>query len=188
MTATTTRDHSMSIVVDYQLAVPASDEVPNATQIQTWLTLAIPQSSAEVTVRIVNRSEIQMLNRDYRSQDKATNVLSFPFEPWQSDAPVVDEQLANTANPAATGAIASEQEAAINDYLGDIVICAEVVTREAAAQKKPLLHHWAHLIIHGALHLLGYDHIKEQEAAVMEALEVAILTELGIDDPYRDRE
>jgi probable rRNA maturation factor len=116
-------------------------------------------SAFEVTVRICDSAESQQLNRDYRGKDKPTNVLSFVFEaPTHIDSP----------------------------FLGDLVICAALVEREAKEQNKAILDHWAHLCIHGLLHLLGYDHIEEEEALEMENLETHVLAQLGIDDPYQD--
>lgn len=113
----------------------------------------------EVTLRIVDLAESQQLNSDYRNKDKPTNVLSFPFEaPEHIEMP----------------------------FLGDLVVCAAIVEQEAREQKKPVVNHWAHLCIHGLLHLLGYDHIDETEAQEMEGFETAILAKLKIDDPYKD--
>lgn len=153
----------MPATLDYQLACD-DQPVPSALIVQEWLnTLFVQQqlASGEVTVRIVESSEGQALNQAYRQKDTATNVLSFPFE-----AP----------------------EGMTMDFLGDIVICAEVVNREASAQHKTRDAHWAHMIVHGVLHLLGFDHINEVDAEQMEALEVEILNKLGIDDPYTDRQ
>jgi probable rRNA maturation factor len=112
---------------------------------------------AEVAIRIVGADEGQALNRDYRGKDYATNVLSFPAElPPGVDLPLI----------------------------GDLAICAPVVAREAAEQGKKPRDHWAHLTVHGTLHLLGYDHIEDAEAEAMEALETRILAGLGIGDPY----
>lgn len=122
--------------------------------------LSAPTDQTEMVVRIVDAAESQALNRDFRGKDKPTNVLSFPFEA----PPVVLEGEA--------------------DYLGDLVICQAVVEQEAKAQQKPVAHHWAHMIIHGVLHLQGYDHIHDDEATEMETLEVTILAGLGIPDPY----
>lgn len=115
----------------------------------------------ELTVRVVSEEESQMLNATYRGKDNPTNVLSFPFEA----PPGVQLPL-----------------------LGDLVVCKQIVEKEAAAQKKQIAHHWAHMIVHGTLHLVGYDHINEDEAEQMERLEVQILNSLGIDDPYIDQE
>ncbi|NCX94144.1 MAG: rRNA maturation RNase YbeY [Gammaproteobacteria bacterium] len=106
---------------------------------------------------LVNSDEIQTLNRDYRNKDKPTNVLSFPFEA----PPGIDI-----------------------DLLGDIIICPQVVFEEAQAQGKPYLDHFAHILIHGVLHLLGYDHLEEQEAEQMESKEIGLLAELNIRNPY----
>ncbi|MCH8544592.1 MAG: rRNA maturation RNase YbeY [Alcanivorax sp.] len=115
----------------------------------------------EITLRIVDQAESQALNLAYRGKDAPTNVLSFPFEmPEGLDMP--DEAL----------------------ILGDIAICAEVVALEASAQHKTLTAHWAHMVVHGVLHLLGFDHINAADATDMEALETDILAALGFADPY----
>jgi probable rRNA maturation factor len=123
-------------------------------------------SSYEIVVRIVDEDEIRGLNSQFRQIDKATNVLAFPSH---------DADLAEL------------REEAGEIPLGDIVICAPVVLREAAEQGKNPDDHWAHLLIHGTLHLLGFDHTDDQDAAEMEALETRILAARGIGDPYRDR-
>ena len=148
----------MSIILDLQLASTASD-LPTESQIQQWLDAAILpfQAEAEVTVRIVDEAESQQLNFDYREKNKPTNVLSFPFE----CPPGIELPL-----------------------LGDLVICAQVVAKEAAEQNKTLTAHWAHMVVHGSLHLLGFDHINEEDATEMEAEEIQILAELGFADPY----
>jgi probable rRNA maturation factor len=117
----------------------------------------IQQQVFEVTLRIVDTIESRQLNLDYREKDKPTNVLSFAFEPPEHiDMP----------------------------FLGDLVVCAAVVEKEAMEQNKQIIDHWTHLCIHGLLHLLGYDHINENEAQEMEGIETAILAKLNIDDPY----
>ncbi|MFB9887032.1 rRNA maturation RNase YbeY [Balneatrix alpica] len=148
----------MELFLDLQLACEA-DNLPTQADFERWCeqVLAERLDEAELTIRLVEVEESQALNRDYRGKDKPTNVLSFPFEA----PPGVELSL-----------------------LGDLVICAEVVAAEAAEQGKPLAHHWAHMVIHGLLHLLGYDHIDEQEAEQMEGLERAILAQLDIPDPY----
>jgi probable rRNA maturation factor len=148
----------MSIILDLQLASTASD-LPSESQIQQWLDAAILpfQAEAEVTVRIVDESESQQLNFDYREKDKPTNVLSFPFQ----CPPGIELPL-----------------------LGDLVICAGVVAQEAKEQQKSLSAHWAHMVVHGSLHLLGFDHINDDDATEMEAEEIQILAELGFADPY----
>ena len=164
-------DYPMSAILDFQLATTNTD-VPQQEDIQLWLdSLFSHQQIAdkEITVRIVDQEEIQQLNLQYRGKDKATNVLSFPFEMPElalPDGMQLDDSMSN--------------------FLGDIVICAQVVTQESEQQNKPLNHHWAHMLIHGTLHLLGYDHIEEQEAEEMEGIEIAILHKLAIDDPYQN--
>ena len=148
----------MAIILDLQLASSAA-ELPAETDIQRWLESAILpfQSEAEVTVRIVDNNESQQLNFDYRGKDKPTNVLSFPFQ----CPPGIELAL-----------------------LGDLVICAPVVAAEAAEQGKSLQAHWAHMVVHGSLHLLGFDHINDDDAQQMEAEEVTILQQLGFTNPY----
>jgi probable rRNA maturation factor len=161
----------MSAILDLQLATLSTD-VPRQEDIQLWLdSLLVHQQIAnqEITVRIVDVEEIQQLNLQYRGKDKATNVLSFPFEIPELTLPA-GEQLDDS----------------MSDFLGDIVICAQVVTQESEQQNKQLNHHWAHMLIHGTLHLLGYDHIDEHEAEEMEGIEIAILQKLAIDDPYQN--
>lgn len=149
----------MAIELDLQIAVESEQGLPSADEFQCWLDKAIIpfQQNAELTIRIVDEEESQQLNRDYRGKDKPTNVLSFPFE-----APPGVEM----------------------DLLGDMIICRQVVEKEAIEQSKPLIAHWAHMVVHGSLHLLGYDHIEDDEAEEMEALETEIMLDMGFDDPY----
>ncbi|MEX6503401.1 rRNA maturation RNase YbeY [Pseudomonas zhanjiangensis] len=153
----------MMVELDLQLASQAG-QLPSQAQFHAWCELALRQRSAdsELTIRLVDEAEGRELNRTYRQRDYATNVLSFP-------ADVPDEMLDIP-------------------LLGDLVICAPVVAREAGEQGKSLEAHWAHLVIHGCLHLLGYDHIEDAEAEEMEALERTLLAELGHPDPYADDE
>lgn len=146
------------IDLDLQIAVEAPD-LPSEDDILRWVEAAVGDAmeEAQLTVRITDEAEIRELNATYRGKDYATNVLSFPFEA----PPGVDLPL-----------------------LGDIVVCAAVVAREAAEQGKPLQAHWAHMVIHGTLHLLGYDHIEEADAEEMEGLEIALLADLGYANPY----
>ncbi|HHP5489839.1 TPA: rRNA maturation RNase YbeY [Aeromonas veronii] len=153
----------MSVTLDLQLASASTDGLPTGAQLQGWLdgTILGFQQEAEVTVRIVDEAESNELNLTYRGKDKPTNVLSFPFEaPPGLELPL----------------------------LGDLVICRQVVEREAEEQGKPLMAHWAHMVVHGSLHLLGYDHIEDEEAEEMEALERDIMQELGFADPYLNDE
>jgi probable rRNA maturation factor len=141
-------------------AVPRAG-LPAPLSFRRWVDAALRgakrRKPAELSIRIVDADEGRTLNRDYRGKDYATNVLSFPAE-LPSGAPL--------------------------PLIGDLAICAPVVQREAAEQDKLAQAHWAHLTIHGVLHLLGYDHLDEAEADVMEALETRILAGLGIADPY----
>lgn len=148
----------MSIVLDLQLET-SQQGLPSEEDFQRWLTAAVSpfQPEAEVTIRVVDEAESQQLNLDYRGKDKPTNVLSFPFQ----QPPGLELPL-----------------------LGDLVICAQVVLAEAAEQGKSAQAHWAHMVVHGCLHLLGFDHIKEDEAEEMEAEEIQILAELGFSNPY----
>ena len=149
-----------------QLACEDPD-IPKADRICEWVASAMaaselaPSGDHEVSVRVVGVEEMQALNREYRDKDKPTNVLSFP-----------GGDVAGLPKGESRG-------------LGDVIICAEIVRGEAAEQNKALADHWAHMLVHGTLHLLGYDHISETEAAVMEGLEVRILTTMGVRDPYR---
>ncbi|WP_110676864.1 rRNA maturation RNase YbeY [Salinicola sp. RZ23] len=152
----------MSLEIDRQVAVAdaATAELPSAADLETWIGRVLDhaeESRRELTVRFVERDESRQLNRDYRGKDKPTNVLSFPFE----GPPGIEVGL-----------------------LGDLVICHAVVVAEAAEQGKSCHDHYAHLVIHGCLHLLGYDHIDDAEAEQMEALERTLLAGFGIADPY----
>jgi len=147
------------MIIDLQIACEQESGLPTAEQIEQWATAAIqPQSNeVEMTVRIVDEAESHALNLNYRGKDRPTNVLSFPFEcPDEVELPL----------------------------LGDLVICRQVVEREAQEQDKPVMAHWAHMVVHGSLHLLGYDHIEDDEAEEMESLETQIMTGLGFADPY----
>ncbi|MBA2711039.1 MAG: rRNA maturation RNase YbeY [Tatlockia sp.] len=150
----------MSFVIDIQHAcdnpVPVRDDL-----LIKWAESALSehQESAELTLRIVNIDEIQQLNNDYRHQNKATNVLAFPS--------VIPDGI--------------ELEYPL---LGDVIICPEVLEKESLELKKPLEEHWAHIVIHGVLHLLGYDHIKDDDAFLMQVEEIKLLLELGFTNPY----
>ena len=142
---------ALSLAVQY---VSTAQPLPTRVQIRRWI-LAALEHSADITVRIVDAEEAQVLNHDYRHKDYATNVLTFEY--------------GETA-PGIRG--------------GDIVICAPVVEKEAAEQRKNLIDHYAHLTIHGALHLQGFDHEIEADAVIMEAREAAILNRFRIANPY----
>ncbi|EGU60449.1 metal-binding heat shock protein [Vibrio nigripulchritudo ATCC 27043] len=149
----------MSIELDLQLAVENENGLPSEAQLNEWLSKTVSQfqKDAEVTIRIVDEEESHQLNHEYRGKDKPTNVLSFPFE-----APPGIEM----------------------DLLGDLIICKQVVEVEAKEQEKTVLAHWAHMVVHGSLHLLGYDHIEDEEAEEMESLETEIMQSMGFEDPY----
>ena len=148
-------------VVDLQRA-RGTGEIPAPARFRHWVAAAATgrRDAVEVSVRIVGAAEGRRLNRDYRDRDRPTNVLAFPAEL----SPELDLPL-----------------------IGDLVICAEVVGQEAAEQGKSAEAHWAHLVVHGTLHLLGYDHQTEAEAAVMERAEIQILDGLGYPDPHAYR-
>lgn len=144
--------------IEVQYAV-SQESLPDQTQIARWAesTLESCNRSGELVVRLTDADESAELNQRYRHKAGPTNVLSFPFEA-PPEVPV--------------------------DHLGDLVICVPVVEREAGEQNKSLEAHFAHMVVHGTLHLLGYDHLEEAEAETMETLEIAILGRLGYDDPY----
>lgn len=143
------------IIVQRQLA--SARGVPSAPSLRAFARAALPKRFGELTIRIVDEDESRALNRDYRGKDKPTNVLSFDGD-----------------------AVMSAQ-----GVLGDLVICAPVVAREAVEQNKTLREHWAHMVVHGCLHLQGYDHEIEPDARRMEAREIRILKSLGFPDPYQ---
>lgn len=149
-------------MLELDLQRVSQGEAPGDEDFRRWCELALRQRSAdsELTIRLVDEAEGRELNHTWRQKDYATNVLSFP-------ADVPDELLDIP-------------------LLGDLVICVPVVAREAAEQGKPQEAHWAHLVIHGCLHLLGYDHIDDAEADEMETLERQLLAELGHPDPYAE--
>ncbi len=158
------------VQVDVQVA-PNVSNVPAELDIQNWLEQVIAQvgndtaRSIEISVKIVDEAEGRALNRQFTQKDSATNVLSFPL--LDADLPELPAEL-----PLA---------------MGDIVICASVVAREASDQGKNSSDHWAHMLVHGALHLFGYDHGTEVEAQEMEMLEARILAVGGVENPYETR-
>ncbi|MGQ0697081.1 MAG: rRNA maturation RNase YbeY [Panacagrimonas sp.] len=136
----------------------AQTGIPSASTLRQWATKALGVVAGDVTIRIVDEAEMQELNQRYRGKDKSTNVLSFPYDGEGLDIPI----------------------------LGDLVICALVVAREAQEQNKDPRAHWAHMVVHGCLHLLGYDHVNDRDADTMETREKKLLAELGFPDPYHD--
>lgn len=152
-----TKAPKLTLSVQYAVA---ADDVPTRQQLRQWVKAAL-QQDAEIALRIVDVEEGRELNRDYRNKDYATNVLTFVYD----DMPV------ETGLP----------------LMGDIVLCAPVVRREAQEQGKPLLAHYAHLVVHGVLHLQGFEHETDAEAEQMEALETQIVIKLGYDNPYLEQ-
>lgn len=160
----------LDLQLDFQIATALEASlkkfaVPSHAQLERWVKSALIETSddtnitTELTIRIVDNDESQQLNHTYRQKNKPTNVLSFPFEaPDGIELPL----------------------------LGDIVICAPLMMTEARTQNKTPDAHWAHLVVHGTLHLLGYDHQNDDDALEMESLETKILTQLGYADPYCD--
>ncbi|MCC4833651.1 rRNA maturation RNase YbeY [Shewanella sp. 1_MG-2023] len=151
----------LDLELDLQIAVDDPQQLPTQDEFELWVKTALGNTmeTAELTIRIVENSESQQLNHTYRGKDKPTNVLSFPFEA----PPGIELPL-----------------------LGDLIIAAEVVELEAKQQNKPLIAHWAHMVIHGCLHLLGYDHIIDNEAEEMESLETQLIEGLGFSNPYKE--
>lgn len=155
----------LDLQIAAELGMEQQQDLPDREKIEQWIFYTLAKANVlgekQLTVRIVDAPEIKALNETYRHKSGATNVLSFPFEA----PPGVRLPL-----------------------LGDIVVCAPVVQREAQQQNKPVQNHWAHMVVHGTLHLLGYDHISVQDAEKMESLEVEILSEFKIPNPYREIE
>lgn len=154
----------MALALDIQ-RVAKRGSAPRDDQFQAWAEAALAGRECDfsLAIRVVDEGEAQRYNLEYRGKDYATNVLSFPAELPDG----LPEELRRS-------------------QLGDLLICAGVVEREAQEQHKPASDHWAHLVVHGVLHLLGHDHQDQEDAAAMESLEKEILAGLGIADPYRD--
>jgi probable rRNA maturation factor len=159
----------VDLVLDLQI-VTGEAPVPAETDLARWAEAALAgrRAGAELTIRVVGREEGRALNRRYRGPDRPTNVLSFPFE-----------------LPAGMGVDDPLQDG-VGDFLGDLVICAPVVQDEAREQGKPEAAHWAHLVVHGVLHLIDYEHVTDEGAVQMEALETAIIQGLGFPPPYEE--
>jgi probable rRNA maturation factor len=163
-----TRQAQTVVLMQAELEVQrasTSDSLPDDEQFQLWVEAALAGKPEKFTlaIRVVDETEAHRFNLKFRDKDYATNVLSFPGE--------------------LPGGLPEEIRQA---QLGDLLICAPVVAREAKEQCRSEVDHWAHLTIHGVLHLLGYDHEQQSEAVLMEALETEILANLGISDPYQD--
>ncbi len=151
----------MSIRVQLQYGAVERDAVPEAAHFRRWVTAALEgrRDSGEVVIRLVDEAESEQLNQTFRHKTGSTNVLSFPFH---APPPVVSE------------------------LIGDLAICVPLARSEARQLAKDELAHWAHLVVHGVLHLLGFDHQNEADARRMEGLESELLSALGFPDPYRD--
>jgi probable rRNA maturation factor len=152
------KKHSAKLELDLQVACD-NQHLPSAAHFREWVLTALPadRQDAELTIRLVDEAESAELNAQYRGKSGPTNVLSFPADlPTELNLPL----------------------------LGDLLICKQVVEREAIQQAKALPDHWAHMVIHGTLHLLGYDHINDDDAEVMESLEIELLQQLHISNPY----
>ena len=155
----------MLVHIDLQNTID-SKRLPEISKIQTWLTITLKKidvvvEQPEVTIRVVSIEESQQLNLAYREKDKPTNILSFPFEAPEM-IPIQE----------------------LGGFLGDLVVCEQIVIDEANLQNKSLESHWAHMLVHGVLHLKGFDHVDEKDAEQMEMIEVKILNELGYSNPY----
>lgn len=161
----------MDIQIDRQITVDNEGNIPSIEQIQLWAQTAFDfakyNEDCAFTARFTTPEEVHSLNKQYRNVDRPTNILSFPYEEPE-DLP---EEI-------------KKQED--HSYLGDLVICMEILEKEAQEQHKTLIEHSAHLIIHGCLHLLGFDHITDEEAQEMEGLEIQILDKLGYANPYEE--
>ncbi len=146
---------ALSAQITIQRQVPARG-IPSPLSLRRWALAALEPAAGELTIRLVDENEMRELNRRYRGKDRPTNVLSFPYDEKELQIPL----------------------------LGDIVICAPVVAREAREQAKSVREHWAHMVIHGCLHILGYDHVQDSDAGIMESRERELLACFGISDPY----
>lgn len=147
------------LALSVQYVIQKQGDTPSRSQLRQWVQAAL-RCDAEINLRLVGTDEGRDLNRDYRGKDYATNVLTFVYD----DAAIDGMPL-----------------------MGDLVFCDEVVRREAREQNKPLFAHYAHLVVHGVLHLQGYDHENDADAEVMEALETQIVMNLGYDNPYQEQ-
>ncbi len=146
--------------LDFQV-VSQSNSIPSIDQFQSWIDVVLSDESidSEIVVRIIDEAEMTRFNEQYRDKIGPTNILSFPFD--------VPENI-------------------VSILLGDLLVCAPIIEKESLQQNKLVDHHWAHIIVHGVLHLLGHDHIDECDAKEMEALEIKILRKIKIKNPYEE--
>ena len=154
--------------------------VPAPASLRRWARAALEGRRAEITLRVVGDQESQLLNRQFRNKDKPTNVLSFPYSPHPTAPSAGGRPLSQRARGRFKGAAYGRKR-----VVGDIVLCAPVVAREARAQRKAPAAHWAHMVVHGVLHLRGYDHVRARDARMMEGRERRLLSALSFPDPYR---
>lgn len=155
----------MTLLLELQNAA-AFETSPEYADFEQWAAASwLDESDAGVVIRIVDEPEMQAMNSRFRGKDAPTNVLSFHYEntPMYAEDEYIESDL---------------------DYLGDLLVCLPVIEREAVEQGKLLAQHWAHMVVHGLLHLQGFDHIKDVEADIMEAREIEILRQLGFPNPY----
>ena len=149
--------NNLKMTVELQKISQAPD-MPTLQNFELWVQVALEDPHHAVLIRLVDEIESQQLNAQYRGKNNSTNVLSFPDHlPFE-----------------------------INPFIGDLVICAPLVSIEAKAQNKPISAHWAHLVIHGTLHLRGFDHIQAADAKIMENLEIQLLKKFNIPNPYEN--
>lgn len=152
------KEEPMTIELELQIATKAK-MLPHPAQFREWISATLQGriDTAELTIRLVDEAESAQLNEQYRKKEGPTNVLSFPYDPIPG---------------------------IVSRFIGDIIICAPIVEKEANDLNKPMLDYWAHMVVHGALHLLGYDHELPEEAQEMQELEMEILMQLGFKPPY----
>ena len=170
--------------ITIQRCVPAAG-IPAASSLRAWAQTALKRKG-ELTIRVVDADESRALNGRYRRKDKPTNVLSFGYDD-DAAGPLPTADSAGGSPLSRKRARGGGRRDAANPVLGDLVICAPVVAREAREQRKPLRAHWAHMVVHGCLHLQGHDHENDTDAAAMEAVERKIMEKLGFDDPYQEQ-
>jgi len=158
-------------MIDLQLQFATqSKQLPDSKRMEDWVRQSCPdRDEVSVGIRIVDEQESAELNQQYRHKQGPTNVLSFPFE-----SPFLPDE-------------SDEDDDPLDEFLGDLVICAPVVETEASQQGKSLEAHWAHMVVHGVLHLQGYDHLETAQAEQMEDIERHILAGLGFPDPYQEQ-